>query len=196
MTRFTLAGRWQFDSEVKHSRFRAIAEPLTEAGQAAARIEALSDPGASHACWAYRFGQDYRSSDAGEPAGTAGRPILAAIDGQGMDRVVVVVLRWFGGVKLGVGGLVRAYGGAAAECLRRAPRVPIVDRVSAGLRCGFEHADPVYRLLAGHRATVIQTRFDSAGMQLRIELPREAIETLRVELGEATRGRAGIDLEP
>lgn len=196
MTRSTLAGRWQFDSEVKHSRFRAIAEPLAGPEQAATRIAALADPAASHACWAYRFGQDYRSSDAGEPAGTAGRPILAAIDGQGMDRVLVVVLRWFGGVKLGVGGLVRAYGGAAAECLRRAPRVPIVDRVFAGLRCGFEHADPVYRLLASRRAAVIQTRFDSAGLQLRIELPRESLAALQVELGEATRGRAGLDLEP
>ncbi len=62
---------------------------------------------ATHNCWAYRHGQDYRSSDDGEPAGTAGRPILAAIDGQGFDRVMVVVTRWFG-IKLGAGGLVRA----------------------------------------------------------------------------------------
>src|SRR3546814_18000784 len=79
-----------------------------------------SVPDATHNCWAWRIGDDYRSNDDGEPAGTAGRPILAAIDGQGMDRVVVVVTRWFGGIKLGAGGLVRAYGGTAAECLRRA----------------------------------------------------------------------------
>jgi putative IMPACT (imprinted ancient) family translation regulator len=61
-----------------------------------------------------------RFNDDGEPAGTAGRPILQAIEGQGMDRVVVVVKRWYGGIKLGAGGLMRAYGGTAAECLRRA----------------------------------------------------------------------------
>src|SRR3546814_2284064 len=59
-----------------------------------------SVPDATHNCWAWRIGDDYRSNDDGEPAGTAGRPILAAIDGQGMDRVVVVVTRWFGGIKL------------------------------------------------------------------------------------------------
>ncbi len=72
---------------------------------------------------------EYRSNDDGEPGGTAGRPILAAIDGQGFDRVAVVVTRWYGGIKLGAGGLVRAYGGAAAECLRAAPRRPLVVAV-------------------------------------------------------------------
>jgi putative IMPACT (imprinted ancient) family translation regulator len=91
--------------------------------------------------------RDYRSSDDGEPAGTAGRPILAAIDGQGFDRVMVVVTRWFGGIKLGAGGLVRAYGGAAAECLRTAPRVPLVGMRTLVL-AGFDDLGSVHAALA------------------------------------------------
>ena len=70
----------------------------------------------------YRLGDEYRSSDDGEPSGTAGRPMLSAIDGEGLDAVCVLVVRHFGGVKLGAGGLARAYGGAARQCLQQALR--------------------------------------------------------------------------
>ncbi len=89
-------------------------------------MQQISNTTATHNCWAYRIGQDYRFNDDGEPGGTAGRPILQAIEGQGVDRVVVVVTRWYGGIKLGAGGLARAYGGTAAECLRLAERTPLV----------------------------------------------------------------------
>src|SRR5687768_5995744 len=134
----TLADRATHLLEVKHSRFLAHAAPADSAGAALAFLAGISDRDATHNCWAWRIGHDYRSSDDGEPAGTAGRPILAAIDGQGFDRVVVVVTRWYGGIKLGAGGLVRAYGGAAAECLRTAPRTPIVPLVEADLAFPFE----------------------------------------------------------
>lgn len=74
-------------------------------------LQAVQDLQATHNCWAYKVGAQYRFSDDGEPAGTAGRPILSAIEAQHLDRVMVVVTRYFGGIKLGVGGLVRAYGG-------------------------------------------------------------------------------------
>ena len=75
-------------------------------------------PDATHHAWAYRIGALYRFSDDGEPGGSAGAPILRALEGQGLDHVMVTVTRYYGGSKLGVGGLMRAYGGAAAECLR------------------------------------------------------------------------------
>jgi len=108
----TLAAPASHAIEVKHSRFLAQAAPVQTSAQALAFLEEIARTPATHHCWAWRIGGDYRSSDDGEPAGTAGRPILAAIDGQGFDRVMVVVTRWYGGVKLGAGGLVRAYGGA------------------------------------------------------------------------------------
>jgi len=118
----TLASRWQLQQEIRKSRFLAQAAPVDDDAAADTFIAEVSDRGATHNCWAWRLGNRYRFNDDGEPGGSAGRPILAAIDGQGLDHVVVVVTRWFGGIKLGVGGLVRAYGGCAAECLRTAPR--------------------------------------------------------------------------
>ena len=93
----TLVGTCRHTEEIRKSRFLAQAAPVDSAGQALAFVSAASDPTATHNCWAYRIGQDYRFNDDGEPGGTAGRPILQAIEGQGMDRVVVLVTRWFGG---------------------------------------------------------------------------------------------------
>ena len=104
----TLPHAVRHEIEVKHSRFLAIAGPATTPEAALAFIAAVGTADATHNCWAYRIGGLYRSSDDGEPAGTAGRPILAAIDGQGFDQVAVVVTRWYGGIKLGAGGLGRA----------------------------------------------------------------------------------------
>ena len=96
---------------------------------------ANSDPEATHNCWAYKIGQEYRFNDDGEPGGTAGRPILQAIEGQGMDRVAVLVVRWFGGVKLGAGGLVRAAAAAPPTACGRAngPRSSIWPRWAASV---------------------------------------------------------------
>ena len=88
----TLAARCVHAVEIKHSRFIAHAAPVASPQAALDFVAAVSDPAATHNCWAYRVGAQYRFSDDGEPAGTAGRPILAAIDGQGYDRVAVVVV--------------------------------------------------------------------------------------------------------
>ena len=114
----TLVAPCQYAMEIRKSRFVAHAAPVASAEQALAFLREMSTPAASHNCWAYRIDADYRSHDDGEPGGSAGRPILQAIEGQGMDRVMVIVTRWFGGVLLGTGGLIRAYGGTASACLR------------------------------------------------------------------------------
>ena len=101
MSTTTLAGPAEFLLEVKKSRHLARAVPVESPQAALDWIAAVSVPDATHNCWAYRVGQDYRFSDDGEPSGTAGRPILSAIDGQGLDGVAVVVTRWYGGVHLG-----------------------------------------------------------------------------------------------
>ncbi|HHZ07587.1 MAG TPA: YigZ family protein, partial [Rhizobiales bacterium] len=107
---FQLTRPATFEQAVKKSRFLATAIPVADEDEAKAAIAAHAHADASHNCWAWRIGAAYRFSDDGEPGGTAGKPILAAIDGQSVDRVAVVVTRWFGGVLLGSGGLVRAYG--------------------------------------------------------------------------------------
>ena len=188
----TLAGPADFLLEVKHSRFLAQAGPVDSAEAAHAFMATVADPTATHNCWAWRVGDQYRSSDDGEPAGTAGRPILAAIDGQGYDRVAVVVTRWFGGIKLGAGGLVRAYGGAAAECLRRAQRLPLVAMRTVELQAGFDDIGAVHTVLAAVGAEKRDERYEADGLHLEVTVAESQLDALRVQLRDATRDRARL----
>jgi uncharacterized YigZ family protein len=188
----TLAARCAHAVEIKHSRFIAHAAPVASPQAALDFVAAVSDLAATHNCWAYRVGAQYRFSDDGEPAGTAGRPILAAIDGQGYDRVAVVVTRWYGGVKLGAGGLVRAYGGCAAECLRVALREPLVALVDATIDYGFEDTGAVHAALAHFAGEKLDERFEEAGASLRLRLPASALDALKAQLRDATRDRVRV----
>ncbi len=185
----TLAGRASHLVEIKHSRFLALALPVATPEDAMAAVNELSDPAATHNCWAYRTGDEYRSSDDGEPSGTAGRPILAAIHAQGFDQVVVVVTRWYGGVKLGGGGLARAYGGAAAECLRLAPRRQLVAFAELVVMCPFGDLGHVHAGIAAHAAEKLDEAFTASGVQLRLRLPAAECEALKSRLQDATRNR-------
>jgi putative IMPACT (imprinted ancient) family translation regulator len=192
MTAATLAAPAQFQLEAKKSRFLAQAAPVDSAAAALEWIRAGADPDATHNCWAYRVGADYRFSDDGEPGGSAGRPILAAIDGQGLDRVAVRVTRWYGGTNLGVGGLVRAYGGAAAECLRTAPRRALVDWIEAELACEFALAAAVHGLLAAHGAEKLAESYETGGLRLRLRLPASSLPVLAERLRDLSRGTARL----
>lgn len=185
----TLAAPATHTLEIKHSRFVAHAVPVEDENGAMRVLREIHVPDATHNCWAWRVGDQYRSSDDGEPAGTAGRPILAAIDGQGFDRVAVVVVRWYGGIKLGAGGLVRAYGGCAAECLRTATRQPLVDLVRLTLRAPFDALGSVHAALPAVQAHKLSETFDPDGVALYIELPRAQVSDLKTRLRDATRDR-------
>lgn len=185
----TLAQAASHVLEIKHSRFIAQAAPVSSAEAALAFITRISDVDATHNCWAYRIGDEYRSSDDGEPSGTAGRPILAAIDGQGYDQVVAVVTRWYGGIKLGAGGLVRAYGGAAAECLRLGERRALVIVREISLTCSFDDLGSVHAALPGHAAEKLSEEFDESGAKLRLRLPAGQVDALKNHLRDATRNR-------
>ncbi|WP_374013849.1 YigZ family protein [Pseudoxanthomonas koreensis] len=185
----TLAAPASLQTEVRHSRFLAQAAPVDAPATALSFVARASDPAATHNCWAWRIGQDYRSSDDGEPAGTAGRPILAAIDAQGYDRIAVVVTRWFGGIKLGAGGLARAYGGAAAECLRLASRQPLVAMVELSLDCAFEDLGAVHAALPAHAAEKTAESFHAEGARLSLRLPAAELPALQLRLRDGTRDR-------
>jgi uncharacterized YigZ family protein len=188
----TLAARAALTLEARHSRFLAQAAPAPSPEAALAYLAEVADAGATHNCWAYRIGSAYRSSDDGEPAGTSGRPILAAIDGQGLDQVMVVVTRWYGGIKLGAGGLVRAYGGSAAECLRTAPRRMLVTLREFALFAGFEDLGAVHAALAATGAQKLEETFDADGVRLRVSVAEDAVEALRLRVRDMTRGRAEV----
>lgn len=185
----TLAAVATSSLEIKHSRFITHAAPVQSPEQALAFIAQVSDGDATHNCWAYRIGGEYRSSDDGEPSGTAGRPILAAIEGQGYDQVVAVVTRWYGGIKLGAGGLVRAYGGAAAECLRVAERRPLVVMGKVRLSCHFDDLGSVHAALHAHAAHKLAEHFHETGANLHLQLPATQVEALKIQLRDATRNR-------
>lgn len=188
----TLAGEYRLQQDIKKSRFAAWAAPLDAVEDALRFVARVSDPAATHNCWAYRHGQQYRFSDDGEPGGTAGRPILQAIDGQGLDRVVVVVTRWYGGIKLGAGGLARAYGGCAAECLRLAARLPIVERTTLEVRCDFPTLPILHARLPEFAAERLEETFDADGAVLRVALPRARAAAFADWLRDLTRGRGSV----
>jgi uncharacterized YigZ family protein len=188
-TAYTLAGACRHEEDIKKSRFLAQAAPVDTPEQALAFVRQVSDPAATHNCWAYRIGQDYRFNDDGEPGGTAGRPILQAIEGQNIDRAVVVVTRWFGGVKLGAGGLVRAYGGTAAECLRLAERLPLIAMARLGLHCEFAELALLKARLKDLGAQIEQEQFDAAGVSLQLRLPASQVADAQARIIDLTRGR-------
>lgn len=173
---------------VKHSRFVAHAVPARSPDEALAARDRLADPGATHNCWAYRIDALYRFSDDGEPGGSAGRPILAAIDGQQVDRVVVLVTRYFGGIKLGVGGLVRAYGGAAAECLRIANKTELRQLTKMETSCTFAQRGRVRAALEAAAVAALEERFESDGVSLSFEAEAGRLEEIRRSLADLSRG--------
>jgi uncharacterized YigZ family protein len=180
------------EQEVKRSRFLATALPLDPQAPVEPRIAEASCADASHNCWAWRCGGAYRSFDDGEPGSTAGRPILAAIDGAGLDQVLVVVARWFGGIKLGAGGLVRAYGGTAAECLRLAPQRVVEPRLRLHVEGGFEQMGVVYAMVERFQAQVVDEHHRSSGARWQLDLPAAQRDAFVAALTDASRGQTRI----
>lgn len=192
---FTLAQIESFAQDVKKSRFLAVAGPVADEAAAKAFVAAHSDAGANHNCWAWRTGQAYRFSDDGEPSGTAGKPILQALDGQALDNVAVVVTRWFGGVLLGTGGLVRAYGGTASACLRAAAKMPLVATVEAVVTVDFADLAIVQaRLAALPDVRTVAETFTATGAVLTLALPEAEAAAIAAMVVNLSSGRASVAL--
>lgn len=176
---------------VKESVFIAYAARADSPNHAAEFLRTIiaRHADASHLCWAYRIGDQYRFSDGGEPGGTAGQPILRAIEGQDLDHVVVGVIRYFGGTKLGAGGLMRAYGGTAAETLRTAERQVESPRVAVRVETGFEHISALYRALDACAAENRSEDYTDKGVKMIATLPANEVERFRVLVRDGTRGQ-------
>lgn len=191
---YTLDRTEIFEQDIRKSRFLAIACPVESEAEAKARLAEVSDTSASHNCWAWRIGQAYRFSDDGEPSGTAGKPILQAIDGQALDRTLVVVTRWFGGILLGSGGLMRAYGGTAAACLRVAAKTEYVERAALSVSLGFSDLALVKARLSAFAGLVMDDEtFHESGAKLSFRVPAEKAEEIGRLIVDLTSGRAEID---
>jgi uncharacterized YigZ family protein len=148
----TLAASATIEIKVEGSRFIGEAVPVGNRAAAEERIAAIQqrERDATHHCTAYRMGvsgDTFRYSDDGEPTGTAGPPLLRQIDARDLTNTLVVVTRYYGGTKLGTGGLARAYGSAAAEALDAAPVAERVIRVPVRIEFAYDDTSAANRLL-------------------------------------------------
>ena len=190
----------EVEIKVKGSRFigRALAASTRE--QAAAALDGIRRRyhDATHHCSAWRVGApdsaQTRSDDDGEPSGTAGPPILAAIEGGEIFDVLVVVTRYFGGTKLGGGGLVRAYGAAARQALEAAPRREVwLERV-LDLHCTWDDLGTVEAVLARHRSWLrgVERKFGARPL-MAVRVLRSKADALSAALTDESGGRVMIE---
>lgn len=190
----TLAGEGRAETRVKASRFLALAAPVGSDDEARERLRTWARPyfDATHHCSAWRLrGGGWRTDDDGEPAGSAGAPILAALDGAGLRDCLVVVTRYYGGTKLGVGGLVRAYGEAAALALAAAPRRAGIEAVRLRVVYGYEQTAAVMRTLDAAHARELEHGYTERGEGVALfTLARARVEALQTALRDVTAGRS------
>ena len=188
----TLAAAASVEVEIKRSRFITHAARVDNLAETLAFYESVADPAATHNCWAWRLDHQYRFNDDGEPASTAGKPIFSAIDGKGLDHVMVVVTRYFGGIKLGVGGLVRAYSGSAARCIDQAGIVEIQPRIECSIKAGFSWTGQVYAALEACDAKKLDEQYGDDGITIQAEVVESRFHKLQSLLKDTTRGEVSV----
>ena len=181
----------------KKSRFIATIRPVSSEEEAVAFIEEMKKKyyDARHNCSAFVIGSKgelTRSSDDGEPSGTAGRPMLEVLTGSGIRNIAAVVTRYFGGVLLGTGGLVRAYSGAVKMALEQCETITRRYGVQMLIKTDYNGAGKIQYLL-GSKDVVIQDSVYAADVQMTVLVPIEEYDRLCKELVEATNGRVGLE---
>ncbi|WP_028358208.1 IMPACT family protein [Brackiella oedipodis] len=188
-TEYELAAPQQFEEEIKKSRFIALAAPVTSAEQALDFFAQQHHADATHNCWAYKLARDYRFNDDGEPGGTAGRPILQAIEGKDLINTAVLVIRYFGGTKLGTGGLIRAYGGCAAKCLQTAERRAIIPSTQVFCTALYSDMDLIKSRLVSPEVLILSENFNNEGVEWWLQIPNTLLATAQENYINLTRGQ-------
>jgi uncharacterized YigZ family protein len=188
---FTLPSALQAELDIRKSRFIAYAIPVADRDAAMEELRRLREahPTATHVCWALLAGGQSGMSDDGEPSGTAGRPILEVLRHHDLDGVLAAVVRYYGGVKLGAGGLVRAYTDAIATALQDAPRVERIALASLQVEIGYPDEARVRRWIEQENYALEASAYDM-NVQLTIRMPVTAIDAAREALRDMTQGRA------
>ena len=191
---FTLIDETTFEEDIKKSRFQAIAAPVENERDVKEFLDLHFDPSTTHQCWAWKIGINVRFNDDGEPSGTAGRPILATIEGNELTNIIVLVNRWYGGIKLGTGGLVRAYGGCAGQCLLQAEKIELIEKKDVSFRCQFNEWSILQYELTQQKIEY-QENYIADGVVVNARLQIHQIEPLKLKLQDLTRGREQLRLE-
>lgn len=187
---FSLAAPAHHELIIKKSRFIACVEPVAGREEAQARVAQLKaeHPDAAHVCWALLAGGQSAAHDDGEPGGTAGRPMLEVLRHQDLEGVMVSVVRYFGGVKLGAGGLVRAYTDAVAQALLKAEKIPLIKQ--ALLACSVPYAmEGLVRREVELAQAQLQEVLHGSVVTLHFALPQTQAAALMARLSESGRGQ-------
>lgn len=190
----TLAAPARAELEVRRSRFLGFAIAVTSRDEAAEHVARLraEHPGAAHVCWALLAGGHSGMSDDGEPSGTAGRPILEVLRHHDLDGVLGAVVRYFGGVKLGAGGLVRAYTDAIATALVDADVVERIPETTLTVVAEYADAERITRWAAAEGFSVPDIAYGET-VRLTVLLPERRTAAAIDRIGDLTGGRARLD---
>jgi len=190
---YTLVSETIFEEDIKKSRFQAIAAPVENEQQVKMFLEKHLDLTTTHQCWAWKIGHNVRFNDDGEPSGTAGRPILATIEGNDLTNVIVLVNRWYGGIKLGTGGLVRAYGGCAGQCLLLAEKIELIEKKKIYFQCQFSEWS-IFQYELNTQGIEYTEQYTANGVGVEALLQIHQIDPLKLKIQDVTRGREQLKL--
>ncbi len=176
------------ETDIKKSRFIAYAKKVVSREQAMEYVSELkvAYPDARHVCWGYVIGDPNNSTnsgcnDDGEPSGTAGKPILSQINYSNIGNVVVVVVRYFGGIRLGAGGLVRAYREAAQKALKALTTEEYTPRIILSLDCPFEEEALIRRMIIPLQGEITDAIYRTH-VELLVSLPMHSLKSLQDQL--------------
>lgn len=184
---------------IRRSRFVSCAGRADSRKAALRFVRSVKDrfPAATHYCWAFNAGPpgstaQVGANDDGEPHGTAGMPMLTAVLHSGLGEVAVVCARYYGGVKLGTGGLARAYAGGAKRVLAACPTEPKMERVTVLITVDYDASRRVDRCLRELAAKVVKRDF-GADVSYRVLVPAANLSRLRSAIADATGGRGQVN---
>ncbi|MRT39467.1 hypothetical protein GJV03_20110 [Acinetobacter sp. RIT698] len=190
---YTLVSETIFEEDIKKSRFQAISAPVENEQQVKMFLEKNLDLTTTHQCWAWKIGHNVRFNDDGEPSGTAGRPILATIEGNDLTNAIVLVNRWYGGIKLGTGGLVRAYGGCAGQCLLLAEKIELIEKKKIYFQCQFSEWS-IFQYELNTQDIEYKEQYTADGVEVEALLQIHQIDPLKLKIQDVTRGREQLKL--
>ncbi|OYY83100.1 MAG: IMPACT family protein [Acidovorax sp. 28-64-14] len=200
----TLAAPVHSEIIIKKSRFIGCVQPMPDRASAQAHVDALwkQHPGAAHICWALLAGGQSAAVDDGEPGGTAGRPMLDVLRHQDLEGVLATVVRYFGGVKLGAGGLVRAYTDCVAQALLHAPKVQLAQALLHAPKVQLQRMATLQCLVPYALEGLLRREIEAAGAELlgvqhgslvtlQLRLPQTQASAFVQRINDLGQGRVG-----
>jgi uncharacterized YigZ family protein len=180
--------------EIKKSKFIVYIAKIASKEQAQTFIKNKLDPQANHNCWAYKLDTACKYSDDGEPSGTAGKPILNAIINNDFDKTVVLVTRFFGGIKLGAGRLIRAYSSVTSDTLKETLFQIIKEEMLIQLVFKLKYSGKIYHFLKTNQITIFEEEQENLSKKLKIRYGKDQHANFKDMIQSITHGSARWDI--